>query len=166
MSAKFGLSWDDLGVRKAFAAARARGLDLRPAFRSMARAGVAQARRRFLNGRAPDGTPWKPSRKASGQTLIGKGLLLRSISDRPPTHAGVEWGSNRIYAGVHNDGAIIRAKTAKGLRFRVGSNGGWVVRRQVEIPKRTFLGANDQDKAEFGDIGLRYVADPLLRGAL
>lgn len=164
MSAKFDLSWDDLGVRQALGAARARSEDLRPAYRAMGQAAVAQTRRRFLNSRAPDGSTWKPSRKSSGQTLIGRGLLLRSISARAPTHSGVEIGSNRIYAGVHQAGGIIRAKTAKGLRFRVGSNGGWVVRRQVEMPARPYLGANDQDKAEFAEIALRYVAGPLLGG--
>lgn len=166
MTAKFDVSLDDIGVRRSFAEARARGQDMRPAYRAMGQASVAQTRRRFLNSRAPDGSTWKPSRKASGQTLIGKGLLLRSVSARAPTHDGVVVGSNRIYAGVHQDGAIIRAKTAKGLRFRVGSNGGWVVRRQIEIPARPYLGANDEDKAEFAAIGLRHVADPLLRGAL
>lgn len=164
MSAKFNVTLDDAAVQAAFAEARARSVDLRPAYRSMGQAAVAQTRRRFLNSRAPDGSTWKPSRKTGGQTLIGKGLLLRSISARQPTHSGIEVGSNRIYAGIHQTGGVIRAKTAKGLRFRVGSNGGWVVRRQVEIPARPYLGASDQDQAEFAEIGLRYVAGGLAGG--
>lgn len=165
MTAGYHFSFDDLGVRRPLLAARARGSDLRPGLRSVGQAGVSQTRRRFIDSAGPDGTPWKPSRKAAGKTLIGKGLLLRSISARPATHSGVEWGSNRIYAGVHQYGGVIRAKTSKGLRFRVGANGGWVAKMEVTIPARPYLGVNDQNKAEFGEILLRHVGEPLTGGA-
>lgn len=161
MSVTFRLTLDDLGVRLALSKARERAQDLRPALRSIGQAGVSQTRRRFQFSRAPDGSTWTPSRKASGQTLILKGLLLRSIAARAPTRTGVEWGSNRVYAGIHQAGGVIRAKTSKGLRFRAGPNGGWITKQEVTMPARPYLGANDQDKAEFAEILLRHIAEPL-----
>lgn len=165
MAVAFNITFDDLAVRLALSKALARGEDLRPALRSIGQAGVAQTRRRFQAGRGPDGSPWKPSRKATGQTLILKGLLLRSIAARAPSATSIEWGSNRVYAAIHQTGGVIRAKTSKGLRFRVGANGGWVAKQEVEIPARPYLGANAQDMAEFGQIALRHVGDPLTGGA-
>lgn len=158
MSATFTLHLDDAAAQAAFEQMRLRGLDLRPALRAIGRASVAQTRRRFLAGRAPDGSAWKPGYKTRGKTLIGKGLLLRSITATEPTATSVDVGSNRIYAGVHQRGAVIKAKTAGGLRFRVGGNGGWVIRRQVTIPARPYLGASEQDRVEFREILTRYLA--------
>ncbi len=152
---------DDRPARAALEAARSRSQDLTPALRSIGRAGVNQTRRRFQTAQGPDGSPWKKGRKTSGQTLILSDLLLRSISDRPPVGDAVEWGSNRIYAGVHQTGAVIRAKTSKGLRFRVGANKGWVTKQQVTIPARPYLGVNADDAAEFGEILARHVGEPL-----
>ena len=118
---------------------------------------------RFIAGRGPDGAPWKPGLKKTGQTLIEKGLLLRSISDRPPEANAVEWGSNRVYARIHQLGGVILAKTAKALRFMI--NGGWVQVKQVTIPARRYLGVNDENMAEFGDILIRHVAGPLAEGS-
>jgi phage gpG-like protein len=150
---------DDDAVLAALAASRARTTHLKPALRSIARAGVASTRRRFQAGRGPDGAAWKKGNKTSGQTLILSGLLLRSISDRPPTDNSVEWGSNRIYAGVHQDGATIRAKNGKALRFAI--NGGFVTVQSVTIPARPYLGNNAEDYAAFSKILLRHVAGPL-----
>lgn len=147
--------------QRAFAAARARGQDLRPALRSVGQANVAHTRRRFITKRAPDGSSWKPTRKIGGSTLIASALLLRSISARPPTKTAVEVGSNRVYAAIHQVGGTIRAKAGGVLRFRVGGNGGWVAKREVTIPARPYLGASPADMGDYGEILLRHAAEPI-----
>jgi phage gpG-like protein len=160
MSIRFRVTLDD-EPRRLLAAAAARGEDMRPALRAMGQAGVAQTQRRFVTKRAPDGSAWRPTDKPSGSTMIASGLLLRSISARPPSDTAVEWGSNRVYAAIRQLGGIIRAKGGGYLRFRVGANGGWVARKEVRQHARPYLGVNDQDMAEFAAIGLRHVAGPL-----
>jgi phage virion morphogenesis protein len=156
---KFAL--DTGPAEAALAEAKGKAQDLRPALRAIGRAGVNQARFRFQRGRAPDGTPWKKSRKLSGQTLILSGLLMRSMFAAEPEAKAVEWGSNRIYAAVHQFGATIKAKTSKGLRFRVGGNGAWVTKQSVTIPARPFLGVNREDEAQFAEIMVRHFGGPL-----
>src|SRR3546814_20336382 len=75
--------------------------------------------------------------------------------------AQVEWGSNLIYAGVHQDGAVIEPVNAKHLRFQLPGGLGWVTTDRVEIPKREFLGVSTED--EFQLLGL--AEDYLLEAA-
>lgn len=160
MAAFQAIRFDDAQVSSAFRLSRARAQDPRPALRSISRAGVNQTRDRFLRGVDPEGRTWKAGRKASGKTLIWKGLLLRSISDRPPTLNSVEWGSNLIYAAPHQFGATITPKTAERLTFQLG-DGGWISAKKVTLPARPFLGINSENLAEFAQIYLRYVGGPL-----
>lgn len=163
MSLTLRFSLDETGVRPQLRAARERGQDLRPAWRAVGRAGVAQTRRRFLNGVGPDGSPWKKGRKPSGQTLIDQGLLLRSISARNATQDGVEWGSNRVYAAIHQTGGVIRPVRAGMLRFKVA--GGFISAKKVRIPARPYLGVNAENMTAFSQILLRHVGGPLTGAA-
>src|SRR3546814_4302619 len=67
---------------------------------------------RFETETAPDGSRWEPSYRAKtegGQTLTKSGRLRQSMAYvASADHA--EWGTNVIYAGIHQDGGIIRAK--------------------------------------------------------
>lgn len=150
-----------------YAGMRARAGDQRPALRSIARAGVASTRRRFQTGRAPDGTPWKKGKKTSGQTLILSGLLLRSISDRPPTSDSVEWGSNRAYAAIHQTGFDGPSEVSAHTRVVRKIFGRPVApttqhvsahTRHMVMPARPYLGVSDEDRRQFVAIYLRHVA--------
>ena len=156
MAVALTFGFDDLHVTMALSEARSRSVNLKPALRSIGREGVKTTRRRFQNGRGPDGEAWAKGHKATGQTLIEKGLLLRSISDRPPTENSVEWGSNRVYAAIHQTGGTIKPINGKALKFSIG--GGFVTVASVKMPARPYLGANDQDMAAFADILLRHIA--------
>lgn len=159
-------TFDEAPARQ-FAAAAARGQDMRPALRSMGQAGVAQTKKRFITKRAPDGSAWKRTDKplSKGTTMDQDGYLKRSIAAQQPSQTAVEWGSNRIYAAMRQLGGIIRARAGGALRFRVGGNGAWVMVKEVRQHARPYLGVNDQDMAEFGAIGLRHIAEPLVGGA-
>ena len=108
---------------------------------------------------------WKPLRSREGQPLRDSGRLQNSIH-WALTPSGFVVTTDAKYAAVHQYGATIRAKTPKGLRFRVGgarprTSGKWVNKREVEIPRRQFMPE--------GNIGARWakaleaVADAVVR---
>lgn len=165
------LTLDKDGALAALGAVRDRLVNRKPALRAIARAGVASTRRRFQYSRAPDGSTWKKGRKTSGKTLILSALLLRSISDRPPTDDSVEWGSNRAYAGVHQDGfdGTVQVRSHErtvrkifGLALKAPKV--QTVRahsRKMNMPARPYLGVNAEDERAFSEILLRHVGQPL-----
>lgn len=171
MAIALNLTLDKDGALAVLGAVRDRLVNRKPALRAIARAGVASTRRRFQYGRAPDGSTWKKGRKTSGKTLILSALLLRSISDRPPTDDSVEWGSNRAYAAVHQDGFNGTVQVRSFTRV-VRKLFGLVLKAPVEqtvrahsrksnTPARPFLGVNVEDERTFADILLRHVGQPL-----
>lgn len=108
---------------------------------------------RFKQSRAPSGKRWRTSIRAAesgGKTLIDTTQLRNSIKSTADT-SGFAVGTNVVYAATHQFGdakRTIRAKTAKGLRFRV--NGQFVTKKQVQvsIPARPFLGVSEDDMEE------------------
>ena len=121
----------------------------RPIWDAIGQYGESSTRLRFKNQTDPDKKRWIPSRRVSqggGQTLVQKARLLRSISHNS-TNTGTSWGTNVIYAGIHNFGGVIKAKGGGNLRFRIG--GRFVSVKAVTIPKRSFVGVNADDAREF-----------------
>lgn len=153
--------------------------DMRPAMRQLAQVLKSQAQMRFRAKRAPDGTEWKPSRRAEqegGQTLSLSRLLRNSITAAHDARSATV-GTNLQYAAIHQFGGVIRAKKGpflaipvsslarakgsprgiEGLRvwttlkgnYVMGTDDGTVhflLRRQVTMPARPFLGVGDQDR--------------------
>lgn len=139
--------------------------------------GESSTRLRFRNQVGPDGQPWKPSARAKaggGKTLVLTARLLRSISHQ--VHAdGVDWGTNVVYAGIHQfGGEIRRAAYSSWARLRTDA-GGRLLRQQdhsrlavfakathrrvsvvrytvdahtIKMPARPFLGVNEADGRE------------------
>jgi len=153
---RYDLSRDDLtpGLAGLLAAAG----DLTPAMDEIGVELVAATVHRFETETGPDGQRWKPSYRAlteGGQTLSLRGHLRDSNTHRPGSN-WVEWGSNLIYAGVHQRGDTIRAKNAKALRFQIG--GQWAMRQSVTIPRRQFLGVDDADLEMIREVLVEHVA--------
>lgn len=152
---------EDGAVRRAFGDLSALGSDLTPLMREVGDRLVASTKLRFEDGVEPGGAPWRPSIRAktgAGQTLRDTGRLMASIT-RVAEPRRVIVGTNTRYAAVHQFGSTIRAKTAKGLRFKIGNR--FVVRRQVTIPARPFLGVSAADVAALQRIVERRVADAI-----
>lgn len=152
---------NDAAVQGAFARLFAFGSDQTPAMRRIAEQLRQHVDERFEDERGPGGVPWPKSwraREQAGQTLTDTARLRQSITFRAgPSSAEV--GTNVRYAAVHQFGATIRAKTAKGLVFRVGrTRSGWRRMQQVTIPARPFLGLDAQDIAEMDAIVARHLA--------
>lgn len=108
--------------------------------------GVSSTQEHFIDQRAPDGTAWAPSARATatgGKTLRDSNLLFQSLTYKAG-HKEVEWGTNRIYAGIHQFGGDIVPKTKKALKFAL-HNGKVIVTRKVTIPARPFLGVSEEE---------------------
>ncbi|WP_270815173.1 phage virion morphogenesis protein [Hungatella effluvii] len=112
---------------------------------------------RFKTEKDPEGKKWTPSvrsRQEGGKTLTKSGIMKNSIrSSAAPS--GFTVGTNVIYASTHQLGEkgrriTIRAKTPKGLVFKIGDR--WIRKRQVtikiKIPARPFLGLSEDDMLE------------------
>ncbi|WP_291299294.1 phage virion morphogenesis protein [Elioraea sp.] len=164
MVARVDITVNDAEIASALGRAAAATRDLTSLMDQIGASLVASTQFRFETARGPVGVPWKRSARAAsvgGQTLVDSGRLRASITHRPSSDR-VEVGSNLVYAGVHQLGATIRAKTSKGLRFRIGDK--FVVRRQVTIPARPFLGVDAEDRAEIVAITTDWLRDRLARG--
>lgn len=118
---------------------------------------------RFDDETAPDGSKWSQSIRAKeegGKTLTDQGANggLKGSIGYIAGNDQVEWGSNLIYAGVHQRGATITAKGPGGLKFQLPGGLGFRNPMSVTIPARPYLGINADD--EFQIIGLAedYIA--------
>ncbi|OYZ03497.1 MAG: phage virion morphogenesis protein [Polaromonas sp. 28-63-22] len=138
------------GLQAGLARMAALGQRPRPIWDAIGQYGESSTRLRFKNQAGPDGQRWKPSRRAQisgpGRTLIMKARLLRSITHRAD-NSGTSWGTNVIYAGIHQFGGTIKAKGGGALRFRL-PGGGFVTVKKVTIPARPFIGVNADDGRE------------------
>lgn len=125
---------------------------------------VEETNKRFDSGKDPFGNKWQALLPAYAMIKKGPGILRASLQlQRSVTFATagtqVTVGSNRIYAAVHQFGAVIKAKNGKGLAFSLGSAGPMgprggkskalyhLVRVQsVRIPARPYLGFGPNDQ--------------------
>ena len=131
---------------------------------------------RFNAGTDPEGNPWHPllprlcGDQAGGRAiLVGSGMsggLQGSITfDTGPDYVAV--GSNRIYAAVHQFGAVIRPVKAKALFFALMGESGTVFgvhAKQVTIPARPYLGVSEADQVEIAELAGLYISRLLRSG--
>lgn len=150
MTVKVEATVDGLGgLNAALQRMAALGQKPRPIFKAIANYGESSTRMRFRNQAGPDGARWKPSlrvQQSGGKTLVKSSMLLRSITSRAD-NSSAEWGTNRKYAAMMQEGGVIKAKNAAALRFRL-PNGHFVTVKKVTIPARPFVGVNAEDGRE------------------
>ncbi|WP_018752669.1 phage virion morphogenesis protein [Paenibacillus sanguinis] len=132
-------------------------VDIRGVNLALAESLKTSTRERFKEGKDPDGKAWPKSIRADregGRTLVDSAGLRNSIKSKASMD-GFAVGTNKIYARTHQFGEkgramTIRAKTSKGLVFKIGNQ--WIRKRQVKvnikIPARPFLGINETDMLE------------------
>lgn len=163
MAAGATITIDDARLQQTFRALVEMGEDPAPVLQEIGDAMVRNVKARFVDERGPGGVPWIPSLRVKAnpgaRTLWQTPRLAESFTAAVAADGrAVEWGTNVIYAGVHQFGATIRAKTAKALRFNIPGIG-WIMRESVTIPARPFIGYDDGDRADTDDI----MTDHLLR---
>ena len=161
-----GIRMEGLDAALAGLRSAAQGLaDATPLYDEIGAEGALSTQRRFETETDPDGKIWPKSWRAKqdgGKTLQGRPpRLLDSITHNAgPNFA--EWGSNVLYAAIHNFGGVIRAKNGKSLRFSVKGRGANrakdVFVKSVTIPRRTFIGLNQADVTAITRIVEAYLA--------
>lgn len=120
-------------------------IDKRELLDGLGALGVSQTQQRIASEkRSPDGEAWKPNRRGSS-ILLQQGHLLGSIAHQVGSDQ-VSWGSNLVYAAIHQLGGTIRPKKAKRLVFRVGNQ--TIFAKEVTIPARPYLGFSSGNIAE------------------
>lgn len=134
---------------------RLRGLEEADIAGAMAAVGEAirtSALERFSREKDPEGRPWKKSIRAQrdgGKTLSVSRDLATSIHIESSAK-GVEVGTNKEYAAIHQFGGTIRAKGGGLLRFQIGDQ--WISKKSIKMPARPYLGINEEDMREITHI--------------
>ncbi len=143
------IEFDDRLIVSRIRALIAFGKNPTPAMRDIASYGEASTRERFSTQIGPDGQRWKPSLRAQlrgGKTLTKDGHLGDSITHNFDSKSA-EWGTNRIYARIHQFGGVIEPKAKPSLRFQL-AGGAFVSTKKVTMPARPFVGINAADENE------------------
>ena len=146
-------------IRRAASVQRRRQLT-----RELAAMGESGAAGRILRGGpAPDGTAW-PARHPldpSGKKLLNReGGLAQSITTASSATTA-RWGTNEVYARIHQLGGVVRPRRRRALRFMRGGHP--IFRRQVTIPARPYLGWGQDEEREAADV-IRDWMDKALPG--
>ena len=137
------------------------GMNFRAIHKDVGEHLVDSTRERFKTETAPDGTRWPQSIRAKnegGQTLTDSAIMKNSVtySARPDR---VEVGTNDKRAGTHQFGLTIRPKNSKYLQFKIGKR--WIRKKEVIIPKREFIGINEEDQEAIHDILKDHIEERL-----
>lgn len=125
--------------------------NLAPALKNIGEYETRVTKRRFIEEKDPDGSPWVALNPLYAKTKKGAGKLrgqTRSLSAIAYQIAAdsVEIGSDVIYARIHNEGGTIKPKSAGALVFSMGGQTFKV--QSVKIPKRQYLGISATDREE------------------
>lgn len=151
----FRIVFNGAPVVQALREAQQRLANMEPAYQDIGEQLVLSTKKRFAEGRAPDGSAWAPKKPstiehyrrlghpADPRPLHGPSKRLSNEIAAFANAAGVEVGSNLIYSGVMQEGA---AKGAFGTTSR-GRPIPWGT-----IPARVWLGLSDQDERDILDI--------------
>ncbi|MEO1986607.1 MAG: phage virion morphogenesis protein [Martelella sp.] len=142
----------DAGLRRLYEAADT----ITPALKNIGEYEAQVTRGRFVDEEDPEGKAWKPLNPLYRKTKKGSGILKGESGDlariiwQLVDETSVEVGSNQIYARIHNEGGVIKAKDAPALVFSMG--GKTIKVKSVTMPKRQFLGLSEKDRADILDI--------------
>ncbi len=135
-----------------------------PFMRSVAGIMLASTKQNFRQGGRPKWVQSKRVANNGGQTLIGSGLLRRSIQ----THVGRTYaivGSNLDYAAIHQFGGktrphLIRAKHGKALYWPGAKHPVFSVHHPgSKIPARPYLKLQPEELKDIEKTALKYLND-------
>lgn len=146
-----GITLDDVPVLDSLDRLYAAAGDLGPVMKNIGEYEAGSTKRRFISETDPAGVPWLDLNKLYQKTKKGPGKLrgeTRQLSQivYQAANDNVAIGSNEVYARIHNEGGIIKPKSAAALVFSMGGQTFKV--KSVRIPRRQFLGFSDEDIAQ------------------
>lgn len=147
---------------------------LQPLLAEVARSLVAQE---FEGSRDPYGRPWAPLKRRKGQPLLDTGRLRNSFGVDSFSDNSFRFGTDVVYAGVHQDGATFTqaarvnahkrggqflSRKAAGSESRKKLKVSFSPEHQVEVPQRQILPEGDLPDAwadEFGEVAEQLLGD-------
>lgn len=107
---------------------------------------VSSTIQRFEDEEDPEGNAWPKSRRAEeegGQTLSDKGHLKGSVNYEASPTAVAVGTTDKVKGAIHQFGGTIKPKSKKALKFKTST--GFVMTKKVEMPKRSYIGINEDD---------------------
>jgi len=121
------------------------GKDMKPAFVAMVDHMELATRKRFDTETAPDGQRWKANAPGTKKfsikkVLHGESLLLRDLFEHVIDNQGFTFGSNRMYARIHQLGGEAGPKA-----------------HRIKLAARPFLGVNASDSKVFEEEIVSYM---------
>lgn len=159
----FKIHYRSDAVDAAIARLKAAAADMLPAWRDIGEYLVESTKRRFREGKAPDGSAWAPKSETtiaayaargdnvSRAPLIGPTRRLSSEITYGASRDGVAIGSSLVYSAVQQLGAAKGefGKTARGAPVPWGN-----------VPARPFLGLSRDDERNILDILTDHLSGP------
>ncbi|HEY1136580.1 MAG TPA: phage virion morphogenesis protein [Xanthomonadaceae bacterium] len=140
------------------------------AMQEIGRYGKTSTQFRFRDQRGPDGARWIPSEPAierGGQTLRKTGRLFRSLTWRA-TPGEASWGTNVVYAAVHQYGiaksvSVRQHKRRHYIKRPDGSRSLVMAdvpahQRPMLMHRRPYLGFSLYDRSEIWEILREHIA--------
>ena len=117
--------------------------------------GESQTKRRIQSEKTgPDGTPWQDwsdsyaSTRHGGQSLLqADGGLLESIASGPLAGDQISWGSDVVYAAVHQFGHTFDNAWGRGI--------------EATVPAREYLGLSAANEREMEQEALLFIRDTM-----
>ena len=153
--ARIEVTVDDAEIRRVLAKLSGAVKDMSPLMHSIGEHLLNTTRERFVDQKAPDGTPWAPlseatkrrKRRNRDKVLTERGFLRGNLAYRADA-TSVRVGSPSIYAGTHQFGAErgVFGTTGRGRPVPWG-----------DIPARPFLGLSDADRDEVLRLAERFL---------
>lgn len=147
---------DDLEIQQGLQRIMDAAGSLAPVLKNIGEYEAEATRDRFRDERDPDGQRWQDLNplyaltKKGPRILTGQTRSLSQIIWQLASETSVAVGSNEVYARIHNEGGDIVPKNAAALVFSMGGQTFRV--KRVTIPRRQFLGINDEDRARIEEI--------------
>jgi len=160
------------------------GQNLSAALKNIGEYGLTRIDRRFKTQTDPQGQPWRPLARSTVKTKARRGKRLKILQQDGDLRRtivyrvdrdGVVWGTNRPYAAIHQFGGRVKRRARKANLFfkidkRTGRPGRQFVKKgksnfvqeatigasEHEIPARPYLGFNDQEIQEMGQIVVEF----------
>jgi len=150
---------DDRAIREALGRLMDDAGNIEPALADISEYLTESTKQRFVDGKAPDGTPWEPntdytlSRKSGDKPLIGESNSLSTQFSVEITANTLLFGSPMIYAAVQQFGAK-KGSFGKTKKHSHPIPFG-------DIPARPFLGISNEDNDAILNIINDHIAGDL-----
>lgn len=131
---------------------------------SLSQVGAETARARIKSGGpAPDGAAWpeRHPRSRSGKPLLNRSGILGDSIASASTARSARWGSNSVYARIHQLGGAVQPRRRRALRWSIGGHP--VFSARATIPARPFLGWGADEELQV-DAAIRHWLDGVMGG--